>query len=839
MTAAIGLVRQELAGIGYSAIENDYVFSDVFARSRRDRRVPLAAFTHTPPSYRNAALAVAEAGRGSQADTVSALRALGAPLLLVVDGHANTVTVWQVRAEGRPEIIAEEPLEKLPSLFAKNRNIWNPLSIHRAKSIGQFERACQLDFVDLGLLPVIEDEIHAKLDRLINDMLAEWVVHARTSAAGMALDDRSLFRTTFRLLAAKVLQDRGHEVASRWDADDIDSVLDVISAYYGLRSFAGERTPLQREIFGLAWSRLRAGINFRNISADDLAFVYENTLVTPETRKHFGTHSTPRQVADYAVVRLGLWHQDQSQLRVYEPFAGAGVFLVAALRRIRDRLPLDWTDRQRHDFLVQRITGDELDSFACEVAVLSLILADYPNHNGWDVSERDLMADDALAERAAAAHFILCNPPFESFTGEERARYPQMAARSFSKAAAVLRTVLECPPAGLGFVLPRAFIDKPSFREDRRRVEACYADIELVALPERTFKVSGIESCLLIAQSPRVADRPRPTSLRSSIVAQQDRGAFLRSGKITTSRTRERSFDGQPSGELWIRELEQLWRYLSDYPALGILADIHRGIEWKERQDLAVSVEPRPGYRKGLHSADAVRPFTLGQPVWLDVRRERLLYDAIDRPWHRPKVAANAVRRSRGPWRLAAAVDQSGLVCSQQIFGCWVPSDDPDELAALAAVLNGPVANAFMAIHSPAERFLVATMRSLPVPPSLPRAIRPLVEEYRSLLSFESFEFGSEPEHKAARLLNRIDALTLEAYDLPPRLERELLEYFRAGDRPTLHGWSHWLPEGFQPFIPLGEYLSEEYKEVTRPWIQEVFRPLPKEDAEALNKYLD
>ena len=63
MAAARGTVREEIAKIGYSAIVSDYVFSDVFAPSGASRKVTLAAFTHTPPSYRNAALAVVHANR--------------------------------------------------------------------------------------------------------------------------------------------------------------------------------------------------------------------------------------------------------------------------------------------------------------------------------------------------------------------------------------------------------------------------------------------------------------------------------------------------------------------------------------------------------------------------------------------------------------------------------------------------------------------------------------------------------------------------------------------------------------------------------------------------------
>ena len=124
-------------------------------------------------------------------------------------------------------------------------------------------------------------------------------------------------------------------------------------------------------MFDAAWQHLRAGISFSNISSDNLAFVYENTLVTPETRKLFGTHSTPRQVAEYVVQRLELHAHKPEDIRIYEPFAGAGVFLVSALRHLRDLLPVEWSDQQRHDFLIKHISGDEVDPFACEVAKLS------------------------------------------------------------------------------------------------------------------------------------------------------------------------------------------------------------------------------------------------------------------------------------------------------------------------------------------------------------------------------------------------------------------------------------------------------------------------------------
>lgn len=831
---AVRRLREEIAKIGYSAIENDYVFSDVFSPSAVDRRAALAAFTRTPPSYRNAALAVVEAKGRQATDLATEYRALGAPLLFVIEGE--DITVWQVKSEGDARPLAQARLHELQAMFSEHGDDWGPLPIHRAKSIGQFSRSLQLDFVDLGLLPAIEGEIHAKLDRLLNETLEE-AVGLRAGRARYQINQLLLFRTVFRLLAAKVLQDRGHELAAAWNPSDINSVLREISKYYTLEPLPGEQTPLQNAVFASSWHRLRSGINFRNISADDLAFVYENTLITPETREHFGTHSTPRPVAEYVVSRLEFWRdEDPKSLRVYEPFAGAGIFMVAALRYLKELLPTNLTDQQRHEFLVQRISGDEIDPFAKEVATLSLILADYPNANGWAVSQVDLFKDYQVRKRARTGNIILCNPPFEDFTQAERLKYPEVAARSVSKPVAVLEAVLDSAPKGIGFVLPEPFIKGSQYQAQRQRIEKLYRDIEIVALPDRTFKHSVIRSSLVIGREPRPPEGMAATSLKSTVVTIRDREQFLRSGEVSATRTATRTFF-KGMGELWINELQDLWRFLEGYSRLERIASVHRGIEWKGGQSEAVRTSPQNGFVRGVHAANAVRPFYLNDLAYLDRRPHRLKGGAINLPWAEAKIIANAARVSRGPWCLAAAIDTEGLVASQQLFGIWAKPGA--RLHALCALLNGPLANAYIASYSPADRIRVRTVQSVPIPAEIPRELDELVRRYMRTVAQGEGLFSERTAERADELLNQIDALVLKAYNLSPRLERELLEYFRGEKRPTVHEWSHWFPAGFKPFIPLHEYLSDDYQKVIGNWVSEVFKPLPEAEADALREYLD
>jgi type I restriction-modification system DNA methylase subunit len=828
-------IRKQIANIGYIAIESDYAFSDVFSPSGSDRVAPIAAFTSTPTSYRNAALAVVEANGRTAGELTSEFRALGAPLLFVVSG--DSVAVWKVSASGAPHEVARAKLEQLHALFSKHAESWGPGSIHRAKSIGQFRSPAQLDFVDIGLLPAIEGEVHAKLDVLLNETLAE-AVGLRGTRARHTLNEQLLFRTIFRLLAAKVLQDREHPLSKSWNAADIKSVLEVISRHYTLVPLPGEQSALQSVVFASSWDRLRNGINFRNISADDLAFVYENTLITAETRRDFGTHGTPRSVAEYIVTQLKLSEFDPKNLRIYEPFVGAGIFLVAALRSLRESLPIEWSDAQRHEFLVQRITGDEIDPFAKEVATMSLILADYPSANGWKITTTDLFQGSRLSERMQGASVILCNPPFQDFTPEERSRYPFIASRSVSKPIAVLDAALESTPEAIGFVLPEPFIRGARYQEQRVKIEKKYRNIEVVELPDRIFKHAVVRTSLLIAREPRSSQQKTVgTFLRATVVAARDREEFLRSGKTSATRTANRnSFND--AGELWIGELASLWEWLRSYRKLKDFASVHRGIEWASGlQSSAVSTTLRKGYAAGISKASAVQAFAIVNPVYLDVRPQNLRGGAINLEWSENKILANAARLSRGPWCFAAAVDRDKLIASQQLYGIW-PNNGVN-LEVLAAVLNGPVANAFIAIHSPADRIRRSTLLSVPIPENVPPKVSELVKQYARLVAQGADLFSERLTERADLLLDQIDALILKAYDLPPRLEKELLEFFRNTKRPTLHDWKHWLPSDFAPFIPLHEFLSDQYVVATRPWIQEVFEPLPPEEAASLREYMD
>lgn len=829
--SALASIEQGLRGLGYEAgaLYRAYSFADVLDPSADTRTVALAAFTQAPESFRSAAFGVVEDAPDS-AVAVMANRALGAPIFFSIDG--DDVGVWAVGARTAPRLLERLPVDQLPALFARCRDSWTPQAIHRAKALGLPRGPVQFDFIDLGLLPAIEQEVQHKLHRTMAEVL-DLLLPSQSSGDR----EKAAFRLTFRLLAAKILIDREHPAAAGWAQEDVAAVLDGIQGYYGLGLLGTDVAAVAADDIAAAWARLRHSISLRNISSDSLAFVYENTLVTADTRKFFGTHSTPRPVAEYVLSRIDLSRCDPAKVRIVEPFAGAGIFLVAALRELRGLLPPDWSAAERHQFLVERLAGAELDGFACEVATLSLILADYPNANGWHVRSTDLFKAGALEAFLKDSTLILCNPPFEDFTAEERIDYPEVFAISPSKAMVALHAAIDAGPEALGFVLPRGVLQQAKYRKLRQRLASAYGRVELVSLPDRIFEKATYPCALVIATERRsVENGAKPLRLTARTVADSDRVGFLANGLVSSVRKAVRP---APEGDLWVGELEALWSYLQDAPRLGSHADIFRGLQWRS-QRAGVFDEDGPMRERGIYKpADSLAPFHLMNPVWLSTDPELNLYPGpLTRPWEKPKVLINNQRSSRGPWRLSAAADTTGLLASQQFTGIW-PTGELG-IDALAAILNGPLANAYVTEHSTDHDFTNVMLASMPLPHKLDAAaLSEAIREYRAVLH-EKLDtvLPVDCDARLNRLLVWIDALVLDGYDLPPRLERQLFDYFEGRERPVLHAFRGWLPVDLKGYVPLFEWLTNDHGPNRGAWVLDVFKPAPAEENDALSRFL-
>jgi hypothetical protein len=804
-----------LRGLGYlgGLLQERYNFNDWFLANAPQREV-CAAFGQTPLSYDSACFAVVPTSVPATPNVIANYRALGAPFALEI--QEDSVIPWRVGrdAQNTSQFAGRIPLDAIEAAFSQRKSQWNPEGILRAKNIGLPSAPRQIDFIDLGLIPALEEEVSHKLHALLNEALgeAQKIYKQRT---GQQPDVRRLFRLVFQLLAGRVLHDRDIPgFRNLAGAQDPAAILENVGKYYGKNLPILQDKAAQQAAFERLWTRF----SFQNLSVDILAYVYENTLVDPQIREELGIHSTPRNIARYIVNRLPFENIPRDQRLVVEPCSGHGIFLVSALKRLRDLLPASMDGQERHRYFVKMLRGFEKDDFALEVSRLCLTLADFPNHNGWKVESADVFSSAKYEQALQQARIVLCNPPFEDFSKTASHRCDGVV----QKPAAVLKKVLSRLPADglLGFVLPRNFISGKAYREIRHDLAQRFDEVEIVALPDRIFRHALLETCLLLGRVPRKGGTV--VNIGFAEVKDKDREGFLSAYVVSRADKGEKTTE-QASQSLGVLPLNEVWQRLQTLPHLEDIADIHRGVEWKQPFDEKkyLSTTPKPGFVPGVNSAEGqFRCFERPPRIYLCIKKEFQRRHAWELNWSKPKVVMNAVRVSRGPWKIAAFVDSTDALYTANFTclwpkGSWTPK-------TLAAVLNSPVAAAFAAANETAKHILKTTLESLPVPNSLnpeqTRTIEGLVDDYLAAIKDDNaarLELWNAMQGgpKSRRILLQLDAEILRAYNLSPRLERNLLEFFREESRPVPFDFGNYFPNDFTPTIPLWRFASPDFNQ--------------------------
>jgi len=823
--SAIDTIRRSLARIGYgpALVRQGYEFADFLSPGSPSpiRVAELAAFFQTPTSYRNACLAVVSPNGLDGAPLVAQYRALGAPM--VFELAPNALRRWAMTSQADPRLLDSVEYSNVGNAFDEHRLDWGPDSILRAKGLGGQSEPTQLDFFDLGLLPLLQREVQSKLDRVLQSAIRAAMFAYDPNGKLSDSDFRALYRLIFRLVAGKLHSDR-RSTNNYGQLTNADTVLAFIDDFY-FKNTKPVYVLTQRDVPSIAWDVIARSFDFGNLSVDALSYVYENTLVTKETRKTYGTHGTPSSVAEFIVRHLPFEKLDVTKRKVFEPFSGHAVFLVAAMQRMKDLLGTSMASSERHDYFTASLTAMETESFAREVAWLSLVLADYPNPDNWRITEGDVFESQDFPMLLKNANIVLCNPPFELFNDAERRRYssshPLVSPR---KPVEALARVLEYAPDLLGFVLPRIFVDGREFRPLREKINRVYGEVQVVTLPDRVFRHSDAESVLLMA-SERGASQL--FSLTSGGVFERDLKRFLETGKVSyqSTKTCDRE-QTQPGDMLWLPDLDEVWERLRKLkPLSSCVKMIHRGVQFNQpihgtdgeiKEHLISAFPVTSRHKRGLYRVPSdVEPFILPPTVYLNLDPQVMRLSGIAKlPWDAPKVAVNAHRLSRGPWPVVAVVDNIGLALYQNYIGIWPFPDVP--LDFIAAILNSPVANAYVASHEGKRDVQVRTLESLPFPTvreADTEAVTSLVAKYRK--ARESWLHGSDENGalNCANLLSQIDARILDLYGLPPRLERELLNRFSKTRRPGGVPFDGYFPEDFKPYISWSLYLSSEYRD--------------------------
>ncbi len=816
-------IKEAFKEIGYQnkLIRSNYEFADFFEeQSASTRSIMLGVFGQEPLNYRSACFGVdIRKPEALREDSVNKLRAFGSPVIFIIQ---NGITQTWHNTGHRLIPKDEFKTEHLPNIIKSNKEIWKPEEMIRAKTGFKKPGLRQLDFIDAGLMPALETEASGKLDDIIRGILH--VVEQAHYENKIEFDARKTFQVLFRFLTAKLIQESSIPQSKNIDFKSPEQTLEAVSRYYG----SSGKTLIKnmpKEILSCMSEEIGGIFSLKNISVDTLTYIYENTFVSEKSRKEMGIHSTPSYVAEYVVSQLPIEELPRHEWNFLDPTCGHGIFLIAAMRRMRELLPVGWSGKQRHKFFVDRLHGIEIDAFSIEVARMCLMLADFPESNSWDLHHGDIFSGKILEQNTAKTTILIGNPPFEKFAvnGMELPKPAHLLSRALPAIS----------QAGIiGMVLPRSFLDSQDYRNERALLLKDFEVLSLTALPDKIFLHSDAETAILVARK----QKKRIGTLTTYREVKDHQKEIFRLNSETTweDNVPQTYFSERQQNRFVVPMLRQVWDYLEMLPRLEEYADLKKGVEYesaliKNRLHEVVQSKSFPGSKPGIyHVTDGFGAFAAEDTVYFDsdekLRRKRAL-GAWDLDWNRPKVVVPAARTSRGPWRYAAAIDRMGRLVSRRFYAVW-PKHTSISIEFLAALLNSPLAQVFVYAHS-AQRDIPARVYSeIPIPQNLEKLnllIQSLVNNYIAIQASDA--------EVAKELLLTIDAEILKLYNLPPKLERQLLDLFWNDTRRRVpFEFKGYIPPENGSWIPLQVYISKQYQSATPEKILTQIQKEPDED---------
>jgi len=259
-------------------------------------------------------------------------------------------------------------------------------------------------------MPLLEEELGKSLATLIERNVSTLKSHLGWKQVTEE-QGRWLLQTIFWLVSGKILRDKRVGMFEDLNLSNVEEVFKRLAKHYGTDPIEVGSTS---KLDGLREAAHIIG-QFSSLAlttTESLAYVYENTLISKETRSALGTHSTPSFLVDYIVGNLADWVTEipVNERSVFEPACGHAAFLVSAMRLLAEKLGAEKITARRGPYLRSRLHGTDRDSFALELARLSLTLTDIPNPDGWDLRPQDMFLGDRLAEQAKGNTILLANP---------------------------------------------------------------------------------------------------------------------------------------------------------------------------------------------------------------------------------------------------------------------------------------------------------------------------------------------------------------------------------------------------------------------------------------------
>jgi hypothetical protein len=803
-----GSIKVPLRECGYrpDLLRTDFLFGE-------RQTAPLVAFAHAPADSRSACVAVLSASSSPRA-AVEACRSLGAPVAFVC--FQDTLQWWKQGAT-TAELLENIPANDVERFFKNNLDNFSPEAVYRAKTWGRFQTAYQLSFVDLGLMPLVEEQV----GRSLGELIERSVSGLKGRLAWDAITDEQghwLLQTVFWLVSAKILRDKQVQSFEDLDLNDVDEVFRRVGNHYGAKPLvAGSKKKLD----ALCESASIIG-QFSSLvltTTEALAYVYENTLISKETRSALGTHSTPSFLVDYVVGNMAEWVEEipVNERSVFEPSCGHAAFLVSAMRLLTELLPVEkQIPSRRGPYLRSRLHGTDIDPFALELARLSLTLTDIPNPDGWDLKVQDMFLEDPLAVQAKKNTILLANPPFDNFSPDDQKTYRDQKSdvRFLNKSAEMLwRTLPQLPEGGVfGVVLPQTVLHSNNARDLREFLVSECELKEICLFPDRVFSFSDAESAIIVGRRKKLNGKNNVSYHR---IRERDLPSFRSDYSILNARTVAQSrFSVDASVSLRLPELEEVWIACAENPRLDDIAELGQGLIYHRKHlpsgSTTYSNERFAGSHRGFVFFDrGLQLHELPKRYWMNMDSSAIRFAMSTGT---PQVLLNYAPASRGPWRLKALVDKEGHPATSNFI--WArPTSSTCSIEVLWALLNSTVANAYAFSHLGKRHNIVGDIRNIPIPKA-----KSFAGVERAAIAYLTAASSETTSAHLDRLLLHVDSEVLKLYSLPIELEQRLLGLFSDWDRVGVpFTQTRFLPKALEGKIRFPDFLQfEENWSVTK-----------------------
>ena len=819
------LLRPHLRGCGY---RDSQLVTNVEVGNGRRYTVPLAAFAHFSRDSRSACIAVVDGSSDPETD-VASCRSLGAPLVFLY--FPDQWQLWQ-QSTVKPKLLHQIPHEEMSSFFLEQKEELAPESIYRAKTWARLDTSYQLDFVDVGLLPLVEKEAGKKLTNLIERVVEEAQSSLHWSKISQS-QGQWLLKSHFWLLAAKLLRDKNVRTFASLDLENVQDTFDRVAVHYGAKAPVQVGGRSQAKALRESARAISQFSHLGLVGTDAVAYLYENALITKDIRTKLGTYSTPTYLVDYIIGRLRPWIDEipVKQRQVFEPACGHAAFLLAAMQLLGDLLPPEMSSpSKRHQYLRARLHGCDVDSFALEIARLRLTLADAPNPDGWDLQPADIFQGDSLARNSQEASIILANPPFANFSIIERDSLASNDARGphVNKAATILHRIAANMQSGavFGVVLPQGLLHSKDGVSLRKLLKENFEINEICLLPDKVF-TSDMESVVILGRRLQ-SEKQNQGSILYRRVREQNIEAFRRSYEATSENHIQVSrFSDANRWSFFVPDLEEVWESCRALPKFINIAEIGQGFSFLSKSkltSLGSSITESNTPHKGLIEGFArlhrkIQTHQQPENIWLNLDPQVIGNSRHGTTTEIPQVLLNYARVSRESWRLKAFLDREGHSVTSS-FIVIRPRNEGWPLEALWGICNSPFANAYSYTFSTKRHVLVGVMQNMPIPDIDSVDVTPLLEAVNAYLKVvPSQEAGSIPSNTSDKLKTlhwRIDAEVLRLYGLPPHLERQLLDLFSGVERRGVpFEQQGYFPQGFTEISRLNELLA-----ITADWEQ-------------------